>query len=63
MLALILVLGAILLLEDKSFNRGTWVLIFSGFALCITLPSNAYFIPGCGLAFLFVLYESRNPAI
>jgi len=63
MLALILVFGVILLLEDKSFNRGTWVLIFSGFALCITLPSNAYFIPGCGLAFLFVLYESRNPAI
>ena len=63
MLALILVFGAILLLEDKSFNRGTWILILSGFALCITLPSNAYFIPGCGLAFLFGLYESRNPAI
>jgi hypothetical protein len=63
MLALTYVFGAILLLEEKSSNRGTWILILSGFALCITLPSNAYFLPGCGLAFLFVLCESRNPAI
>ena len=60
MLALVNVFGAILLLEGKSPNRGAWILILSGFALCITLPSNAYFLPACGLAFLFVLWESKN---
>jgi len=63
LLALTYVFGAILLLEEKSSNRGTWILILSGFALCIALPSNAYFLPGCGLAFVFVLWESRNSKI
>jgi len=63
LLALASVFGTILLLEEKSFKRGAWVLIFSGIALCLTLPSNAYFLPGCGLAFVFVLWESRNSKI
>ena len=53
MLALVNVFGAILLLEEKSSNRGTWILILSGFALCITLPSNAYFLPGLRFSFSF----------
>ena len=61
LLALTSVFGMILLFEGKS--KGAWVLIFSGLGLCITLPSNAYFLPGCGLAFIFVLWESRNPEI
>ncbi|MCS5621961.1 MAG: hypothetical protein NZ656_08420, partial [Nitrospinaceae bacterium] len=60
MLALVNVFGAILLLGGKSPNKGAWILILSGFALCITVPSNAYFLPACGLAFLFVLWESGN---
>ncbi len=60
MLALVNVFGAILLLEGKSPNKGAWILILSGFALCITVPSNVYFLPACGLAFLFVLWESGN---
>ena len=63
LLALASVFGTILLLEGKSFKRGAWVLIFSGIALCLTIPSNAYFLPGCGLAFVFVLWESRNSKI
>jgi len=63
LLALASVFGTILLLEEKSFKRGAWVLIFSGIALCLTIPSNAYFLPGCGLAFVFVLWESRNSKI
>jgi len=63
LLALASVFGTILLLEEKSFKRGAWVLIFSGIALCLTLPSNAFFLPGCGLAFVFVLWESRNSKI
>ena len=63
LLALASVFGTILLLEEKSSKRGAWVLIFSGIALCVTLPSNAFFLPGCGLAFLFVVYESKNPAV
>ena len=63
LLALAFVFGTIFLLDEKSSKIGAWVLIFSGIALCVTLPSNAFFLPGCGLAFLFVLYESRNPAI
>jgi len=63
LLALASVFGMILLLEEKSYKRGAWVLIFSGLGLCITLPSNAYFLPACGLAFIFVLWESRNPEI
>ena len=63
LLALAAVFGTILLLEGKSFKRGAWVLIFSGIALCLTIPSNAYFLPGCGLAFVFVLWESRNSKI
>jgi len=61
LMAIAYVFGAILLLEGKSNKKGTLVLILSGFALCLTQPSNAYFLPGCGLAFLFVLWESRNP--
>ena len=63
LLALASVFGTILLLEGKSFKRGAWVLIFSGIALCLTIPSNAYFLPGCGLAFVFVLWGSRNSKI
>jgi len=63
LLALASVFGTILLLEGKSFKRGAWVLIFSGIALCLTIPSNAFFLPGCGLAFVFVLWESRNSKI
>ena len=63
LLALASVFGTILLLEEKSSKIGAWVLIFSGIALCVTLPSNAFFLPGCGLAFLFVVYESKNPAV
>ena len=55
--------GTIFLLDEKSSKIGAWVLIFSGIALCVTLPSNAFFLPGCGLAFLFVVYESKNPAV
>jgi hypothetical protein len=61
LLALASVFGMLLLLEGKS--KGAWVLIFSGLGLCITLPSNAYFLPACGLAFIFVLWESRNSEI
>ena len=60
LMAIAYVFGAILLLEGKSNKKGAWVLILSGFALCLTQPSNAYFLPGCGLAYLFVLWESRN---
>ncbi len=60
MLALANVFGAILLLEGKLPNRGAWILILSGFALCISVSSNIYFLPACGLAFLFVLWESGN---
>jgi 4-amino-4-deoxy-L-arabinose transferase-like glycosyltransferase len=63
LLALASVYGTILLLEGKSFKRGAWVLVFSGIALCLTIPSNSYFLPGCGLAFVFVLWESRNSKI
>jgi hypothetical protein len=63
LLALASVFGMILLLEEKSYKKGALVLIFSGLGLCITLPSNAYFLPACGLAFIFVLWESRNPEI
>lgn len=61
LLALASVFGMVLLLEGKS--KGAWVLIISGLGLCITLPSNAYFLPACGLAFIFVLWESRSPEI
>ena len=61
LLALASVFGMLLLLEEKS--KGAWVLIFSGLGLCIALPSNAYFLPACGLAFIFVLWESRNPEV
>ena len=63
LMAIAYVFGAILLLEGKSNKKGALVLILSGFALCLTQPSNAYFLPGCGLAFLFVLWESRNSEI
>ena len=63
LMAISYVFGAILLLEGKSNKKGALVLILSGFALCLTQPSNAYFLPGCGLAFLFVLWESRNSEI
>ena len=63
LLALAFVFGTIFLLDEKSSKIGAWVLIFSGIALCVTLPSNAFFLPGCGLAFLFVVYESKNPAV
>jgi hypothetical protein len=63
LLALAFVFGTIFLLDEKSNKIGAWVLIFSGIALCVTLPSNAFFLPGCGLAFLFVVYESKNPAV
>jgi len=63
LLALASVFGMILLLEEKSYKKGAWVLIFSGLGLCIAVPSNAYFLPACGLAFIFVLWESRNPEI
>ncbi|MEO2043040.1 MAG: glycosyltransferase family 39 protein, partial [Nitrospinaceae bacterium] len=63
LLALASVFGTIFLLDEKSSKIGEWVLIFSGIALCVTLPSNAFFLPGCGLAFLFVVYESKNPAV
>jgi len=63
LLALTFVFGMIFLLDEKSNKIGAWVLIFSGIALCVTLPSNAFFVPGCGLAFLFVVYESKNPAV
>jgi hypothetical protein len=61
LLALASVFGMILLLEEKYYKTGTWVLIFSGLGLCMTLPSNAYFLPGCGVAFIFALWVSRNP--
>ena len=63
LMAIAYVFGAILLLEGKSNKKGAWVLILSGFALCLTQPSNAYFLPGCGLAYLFVLWDSRNSEI
>ncbi len=61
LLALAFVFGMILLLEEKSYSKGALILIFSGLGLCITLPSNAYFLTACGLAFIFVLWKSRNP--
>ena len=61
LLALASVFGTILLLEEGSRKNGTSMLIFSGFALCVALPSAAYFLPACGLAFIFVLWNSRNP--
>jgi hypothetical protein len=63
LLALSSVLGMILLLEEKFYKKGAWILILSGLGLCITLPSNAYFLPACGLAFIFFLWESRNPEV
>jgi hypothetical protein len=63
LLALASVFGVTLLLEEKSYKKGAWVLILSGLGLCIAVPSNAYFLPACGLAFIFVLWESRNPEI
>ncbi len=61
LLALTSVLGMLLLLEKNSYKKGAWVLITSGLGLCITVPSNAYFLPACGLAYIFILWESRNP--
>jgi hypothetical protein len=63
LLALASVFGVTLLLEEKSYKKGAWVLILSGLGLCIAVPSNAYFLPACGLAFIFVLWESRNPEV
>ncbi|HIB42942.1 MAG TPA: hypothetical protein EYO37_03040 [Nitrospina sp.] len=59
LLALTCVLGITLLL-DKKPNKGALVLIFSGFALCLTLPSNAYFLPGCGIATLVVMWRLKK---
>jgi len=39
LLALASVFGMLLLLEEKSYKKGAWVLIFSGLGLCITLPA------------------------
>jgi uncharacterized membrane protein len=61
LLALASVFGILQLLKEKS--KGAWVLVFSGLGLCITVPSNAYFLPACGLAFICVLWESRNPEV
>ena len=63
LLALTCVFGIFLLLEEKSYKKGTWVLILSGLGLCIAVPSNAYFLPACGMAYIFVLWDSRNPEI
>jgi hypothetical protein len=63
LLALASVFGVTLLLKEKSYKKGTWILILSGLGLCIAVPSNAYFLPACGLAFIFVLWESRNPEV
>jgi hypothetical protein len=63
LLALTSVFGMLLLLQEKTYKKGAWFLNFSGLSLCITLPSNAYFLPACGLAFIFVLWQSRNPEI
>ncbi len=59
LLALTCVLGTTLLL-DKKPNKGALVLIFSGFALCLTLPSNAYFLPGYGIATFVVLWGLKK---
>jgi hypothetical protein len=63
LLALASVFGIIFLLEEKSYKKGAWVLILSGLGLCLAVPSNAYFLPACGFAFIFVLWESRNPEV
>jgi hypothetical protein len=63
LLALTSVFGITLLLEEKPYKKGAWILILSGLGLCIAVPSNAYFLPACGLAFIFVLWESRNPDV
>jgi len=63
LLALASVFGITLLLEEKSYKKGAWILILSGLGLCIAVPSNSYFLPACGLAFIFVLWESRNPEV
>jgi len=60
LLALTTVYGTILLFDEKYSKKGTWVLIISGFALCLALPSNAYFLPACGLAFIYVLWTSKK---
>jgi hypothetical protein len=59
LLALTCVLGITLLL-DKKPNKGALVLVFSGFALCLTLPSNAYFLPGCSIATLVVMWRLKK---
>ena len=59
-LALSSVLGAILLLEERSNKKGAFILIFSGLALCLTQPSNAYFLPGCGIAIIYVSLKSKK---
>ncbi len=59
LLALTSVLGITLLL-DKKPNKGALLLIFSGFTLCLTLPSNAYFLSGCGIAALVVLWRLKK---
>jgi len=59
LLALTSVLGITLLL-DKKPNEGALVLVFSGFTLCLALPSNAYFLPGCGIATLVVLWRLKK---
>mgnify|MGYP006423948363 FL=1 len=63
LLAIASIFGTILLLEEKSYKKGAWILFFSGLGLCIAVPSNAYFLPACGLAYIFVLLESKNPKI
>jgi hypothetical protein len=60
LLALTTVCGTIFLLDEKYSKKGAWALIISGFALCVTLPSNAYFLPACGLAFIYHLWTSKK---
>ena len=54
--AITLILGITLIINKKP-NKGAWVLILSGLALCLTLPSNAYFLPGCAIATFVVLWR------
>ena len=61
LLALTTVCGTIFLLDEKYSKKGACALIISGFPLCVVLPSNAYFLPACGLAFIYVLWISKNP--
>jgi len=59
-LALSSVLGVILLLEENSNKKGAFILIFSGLALCLTQPSNAYFLPGCCIAVIYASLKLKN---